>query len=489
MGGKQSTEEKLEVLNSTSVQNSLSNINENVTDITMEIMQKNVQKTSAGSDINQKQKMGDVIAAGKGATVKGSQEQATDVKITVKALQETKMQNDIAKDLMNQLQTKLEEQMSMTQEQAQKDGEQMVSEIMGALTAAIPGAKSETKSDTSIKNILDIQSEVELKNIVKQAVNIDMVTESVQEMVSSLSVAQEQEVGKLAALGDDSLIEFTQNQSVTTDQVLEAVSKSGITSKMISSVANVSEGDVKKAIEAGQSNKQEKEGTLGGFAGVIDSTFGGMSQLGGTMMLPIIIVGSLMVLGVMVYFMSGSSTPPPPQYGGGLAKSILSIPMMILKYIRKIIKKVFKIKLPKVDKDMIINGLLLSIASMVVLEILKKKKENFQFSKLTERKLKVEDQYINDKLCLGSEGMELKINNATDEYIYLFNNKDEYLKIDGNKISLEKYNLDNDLKYQLKHEKDGYRYKISRNDKYLKIKDNCLGLTEFKNAATLFEIE
>ena len=487
MGSKSSKEEKTEILNQTSVKNALSNINENVTEITMDIMQKNTQQTSSGAAVDQSQEMGDIIAAGDGASITGSQKMSAAVKIDVKALQETKMQNDIAQDMMNQLQTKLEEQMKMTQEQAQQNGEQMMSELMGTLSSMVPGGQSSSKNDTSIKNILDIESEVELKNIVKQAVNIDMVTESVQSIATQLDVVQKQKVGKLAALGDDSSIDFSQEMSVDLQNLTDAVTRSGITSQMVSAVTNTSEADVQKSLEAGQKASQENQGTLGGIADVVGTAFEGasglMSATLGGMSMPFIIVGGIVVL-VLIYFLffRGSSQPAPPQYqyGGGLKSITKSIFKPIQKFIKDILKYIKKKKLTNV----IISGIIIFI-------IYRAYKEDFKFSKLTDRTITRNGKsVISEKLCFGDKAKALKftINNVTDDKIYL-KLGEKVLRIDDSGIKFEKYNLDNDLKYQIKHEKVGYKFRLSRNDQYVGIKNNCLALTKNKKEAALLEID
>jgi len=239
MGASQSSEKKMEIINDTKVQTALKNINENINEMTMNIIQENLIKTAAGATVTQKLTIEGLKAEGD-VTISGIK-QVADVSISVSSLSNSELSSELVTSTMNELQTKLTESMKMSQEAAESKGEQMIAELAGALSGAIASATGtdvSEKSETSIQNLLDIKSETELINIVKQSVSTDLINRTIAEIKNTIVGDQEMEIKDIESGG--SIVIADIDQSFLSLQMLEAVSNVGTGAEIISEISNIS---------------------------------------------------------------------------------------------------------------------------------------------------------------------------------------------------------------------------------------------------------
>ena len=481
MGGKQSTEEKLEILNDTKVQTALSNVNENINNMTMDMIQKNLQQTAASATQTQEIEISGLTSGGDIVIGEVSQEQSSE--INVSALADQAMQADMVSQVQQELQTKLQEAMEVNQESASSQGEQIfgaLADALGGAMASVTGTDVDSSKETSIRNMLDIQSSTELQNKLEQNVSTEMVSETVQEVSNSIVGDQKSKITDLTAGGNIQIAKVSQKQ--VAKQILDAVSKQGITSQIAADMTGISKAEIDKSITAGQTGSSEEKGTLDSFGDMVGSV------VGSAMFLPIILVGGgIVVLLIVLMMMSGRSSATP-QYGGG--KNIINY---ILKFVKKIIKLIIKyIKkglkmLNNINKDQIKN-ILLGLICFFVLESLYKKffrrTENFKdIEQLKSFYLSINGLYVTKngkKVCLGSKEKALKFKQIKLDdmttYLLTDSKKIEYLKInEENKISIEKYNASFDEDFKIKFLKENESYLFRKDNMYIGINaKNCL---------------
>ena len=521
MGAKQSKQQTTEILNDTNVQTALKNVNENINEMTMKVVQESLEKTAAGATVKQEIKIKNIKTEGD-LTISGIKQKAQ-VQISISSLTNSELQQDLVTETMNELQTKLTESMKISQEQAQKQGEQMISEMVGALSGAISsatGTKIDEVSKTSIQNLLNIESDTELQNIVKQSINSELINKTVKQIANNIVGDQTQEIENVEAGGN--LVISNLEQEFLSSQILESINQVGTGAEIISSIANTSKAEVEKAVDAGQKITQEKQGTLGGIGGVIESTFGGLTGLTtgtlGALIFPLIIVG---VVVVIYLFMGGRGKQMTPQMqqqlqqqyyqqGGAkmnkFLKTILNYTKksknILMKYINIIIKYVKKI-IKKYPRSSIIIPVLLVILFIIYRIVRYNRFENFTSSdKLNDVIISHNNRFLTNKklgsleLCFNeniSRGFKFNINIIDDKNVYIFRLVDGekfYMKVnDDGELVLENYDFINDKLYKFQFEKENGSIILKNNNRYIGEKDDCLKIVQSKTEASKLSFE
>ena len=521
MGGSQSSEKKLEIINDTRVQSALKNVNENINEMTMNIMQENLQKTAASAKVKQEVSIEGVKAEGD-ITISGVKQKAQ-VQISVSSLTNAELQQELITETMNELQTKMTENMKLSQEQAQKQGEQMIAELAGAFSGAIASATGtdvNEKSDTSIQNLLNIKSDTELQNIVKQAVSSDLVNRTVNEVANN--IVGEQKVAIKDAESGGSIAIANVEQDVLSTQMLEAISSVGTGAEIVSKIANVRKVEVEKAKEAGQKAVVEEEGTLSAAGGFVESAVGAWTnfvQTGAlTVLIPILVIGAIVLFmfrgvisqvaakqGGVEYIPEGQFAQPMMTGGSKAMKNVFK---PLIKMIKSFRKSSMKFAKKHFTTKNLIKAIIIMVALSSVYALYRKIRYNRVMegfsneSKLDNLIISNDMKYVTNKklgdtdICLNSDKskafkFDVSIINDKDIYIVRMVGEDKfYLKAENDKIIIEKYDMVNDSSYKFQFDKKGEnKYILKQGEKYIGINEECLNITSEKDKAITLTFE
>jgi hypothetical protein len=492
--GKKKKEKITEILNDNRVKNALKNLNKNINESTMKIVQENLQNTAAGATVIQDVKITGLKS--KGSVKVGAINQNANIKISLSSLVNTEMKQELVNETMNKLQTKLKEQISMTQKQAQDKGEQIVSDAITAISDTIQSiipSNSTSIEKTSIKNLFDIESDTELQNIVENAVNLELMNKTINDIANTFVGTQKTEISDITAGGN--IVVSGVNQEIVSEQITESISNSGTANEILSKVANVSVADIEEAIDTAQEIKIKEEGTLEGLSKVTSAFFDGISDIiGGPMYLVFAIIGFIVAIMLLMKLAGGGGQPmmpppmmPPPRmpmptpmmYGRGKIKNIYNI---LMKLMKKGLKNIMKYK----------QNILIILLIGLILILSLKKKETFKVK--SDVKISSNGKYVinekpgSNKLCLkGKKNNAFKFNlSIKDQNMYIIKDK-KYVKIDGDNIVFDKYDFVNDDLYKFTYDKNGKLYRLKNKDKYVGIENNCLILVENKDKSKQFK--
>lgn len=511
MGGSQSSEQKTEIINDTSVQTALKNVNENINEMTMKVIQENVSKTAAGAKIKQSMTISGLKAEGDIEISNISQKAA--VEISLSSFTNSELQQDLVTETMNELQTKLQESMKMSQDAAESQGEQFVAELAGALKGAyqsVTGTSVDEKKELSIQNLLNIESETELVNITKQAINSELINKTVSEIANQIVGEQEMEISNIES-ETGGIVVSNIEQEILTVQMLEAINSVGTGSEIISAIGNVSKAEIEKSIEAGQVAEAVEIGTIDAAGGFVEQAVGAWTNLvqtgALTVLLPILIIGALVLFmfrGVIGKVAEQQSTAyaqqkyqqQQPMMMTGGSKKIKSLYKRLMKTLKPLLKTIKKYSKKYITKRNIIIAIIAIIVGgasyMLYKKIRYNRIEGFTAeSKLDEVKISSNGKYLKNKklglgdLCLNADEsnafkFDISIINDKDVYIVTKRGDDKlYMKAEGGKIIVEKYDLINDssYKFQYKNIKEN-TYILKHGDKYIASKEDCLVLTD-----------
>jgi hypothetical protein len=506
MGGQQSKEKTTEILNDTNVQIALRNANESINEMTMNIVQEILMKTAASAKVKQEVIIEGVKTEGD-ITISGVSQKAN-VQISVSSLTNSELQQDLINETMNELQTKLTENMKLSQESALKQGEQMISGLINAVAgtiqgvgASVTGTNTSSTEKLSMKNLLNIESDTELSNLVKNAVSTDIINKTINEISNNLVGEQTVSIKNAETKGAIAITNI--EQDILSNQILEAISNVGTSSEIISTLANTSVADIQKSIETGQEAIDEKQGTIdaaGDFVTSVGNAWTNFLQSGVlAVLLPVLIIGAIVlfmfrgVISQVAAKKAGVNYQPQPQYvmtgGAKPLKSLWKNIIKILLTIQKIIIKYYKKYFTK-EKIMII-GVLLIITSILFLLYRKIRYtrigENFtNEDKLSNLVISHNDKYLSNQK-LGETKMCFKMDkerafnfdvSITENDIYIVSiigDEKLYMKNQDNEIVLENYDFANDKLYKFKYEKiKDNIYKLKQGEQYIMIVDNCL---------------
>lgn len=515
MGGEQSQETKTSILNDTRVSNSIKNINETINTTTMNMIQESLKNTAASAEIKQKITISGLKAGGD-IDISGVSQKA-EVEISISSLTNSEMKQDLVQDTMNKMQTQIADQMKMTQAQASEKGEQMVSALIGAVSetmqglgASVTGTDTSSKSETSIQNLLNIENETELQNLVKNAVNVDLINKTVEKIASNIVGEQETEITDLEAGGSIAISNV--DQEILSTQMLEAITTVGTGSSILATLANTSEVEMTKTIEAGQTAAEIEQGTIDATGDLVEQAVGawaGLVQTGALfIIIPVLIVGGLILFmfrGTISKVAEEQSTAYAQQQGGSkiinsLYKNILDVFKSIIKQITKIRKSLEKYYLKYINKHLNVTNLITIIIICIIIYgifqiyqyIRYNRIEGFTSeSKLQDVMISSEEKYIKNKklgenqLCLigdkdNAYKFEIIILEKKDIYLITkIGDKKYYMKNEGGKIKMAKYDFINDSAYKFNFEKvKENTYKLSQGGKYIGKKEDCLVMIE-----------
>ena len=522
MGGEQSQETKTEIINDTRVQTAMSNMNKSISETAMSMVQESLKQTAAGAEIKQEVTISGLKA--KGDIIIGEISQKADVEISVSSLTNSELKQELVQSTMNDMQTKLKEQMSMSQEQAETEGEQMVAELASALSetmqslgASVTGTDTSSKSETSIQNLLNIESSVELQNIVESAVTVDLVNKTVESIASNVVGEQKTEISNLEST-DGSIVIAGVDQEVLSKQMLEAITSVGMGSEIMASVSQVSKAEVDKSIEAGQTVTQETVGTIDAAGTFVEQAVGAwsglMSTMGLTILIPILIVGGLVLFmfrGTISKVAEQQAGIPQQQYpqqqfyqgGGGKAlKTGMKKAQSMLKNITKTMKKYATRK----NLVLLVIAVLLSLVIYKLYKMISSKTLEEQFtneSKMAGVMISSKGKYLKNKklgdnhLCLNKDKSKaFKFNvskNDADKTVTIHRagkGKKLYIKLQDNDIVLAEFKSAHQKKYDFSFTKKGENtYTFSQGKKHLALKNGCLTVVPKKEDATELKFE
>ncbi len=502
MGAKQTTEQRTEILNDTQVRNAVAVANENISDMTMNIMQSLMQSTAAGATLTQDLTISNLTAAGDIEISDVSQEASAT--ISVSSLVNSELKQELVNNTMSELQTKLEESMQLNQESANASGEQWVSELVGALSGAIgavTGTSMDNITDTNIQNLLNIESETELKNTISQAVSSELITETVNQVANTVVGAQTLEISNIES-ETGSIVVSNVSQSILSQQMLTAINNAGTGIDIMASMSNVDTTEMTTAVDAGQAGATEEQGTVDAVSGLADTALSGITDLTSTaaltVLIPILIV---LVIGFVLF--RGVISAVGAKQGGVDAQEyqMYQQPMMtgggsklykrIMKYIKKmfgsfckIVKKYFK----KFKKYLTKRNILIAVAVIAVLYLgfylyytRGRKLEGFTTESMLEGlKISSDGKYVKNKALGNNElvitasaddAFKFDVSLVNEKELYLireFNGTQYYVANKDDKLALEKYDKTNDSKYKFTFEvvSTGV-YNLIQGDKYV----------------------
>lgn len=546
MGSSQSKKETIDILNDTKVKTAIKNLNESINKMTMDVIQKQLVSSAASATVKQEIEISGIRTAG---DFKVSDiDQSSKIEIGISTLTNSELKADLVTKTMNELQTKMAENMKLSQSQAQKQGEKIISELVGALSGAIAsvtGGKIDSQKDVNLQNLLNIDSETELKNKIEQSINTELVNETINEISNNLIGAQDFKIEDIEAGGD--FVVTNISQEFLSNQMLESIALVGTGSEIISSLGSVNKSDIDKVIKTDVEQTTKEEGTIESAGNAVSNILGGFSNLFAVGFLPLLIIGGIVIMFV-VFFLRGSiGATMEKRYGqpqqktqkqptqqtqqtqnitpaqmaqlaalsktqkGGKMKSKLY--MYITKKVMKLINIIKKpsLKLLKnIKKNITRNNLLilLLIISIVLLSmyiyntVRYNRIEGFtNESKLDDLKIEINSKYISNvklgsqKLCLVDDikkafKFDIIIINKKDIYIVKMQNKDKlYFKTNINDVVIDKYDFIYDKLYKFSFEKKENKYILKQNNKYIGLKDECLVLVDKKEDAIEMEFK
>lgn len=309
MGSKQSTETKNEIVNDTNFRNAVRKSNQLINDITSELVQKNLMSTSSTAATKQELEISNLQA--KGDITISNVSQKAKISINVSALSDTDLKQELAQEVTNELRDKIKNLSEASQKQLEDQGEQIFSEVVGALSKSLTslgqsatGGSSKDKTTTSLKNIIGVDNDTDLENIVNESVSTNVMNETVNE-ISNAIVGEQSIKFKNIRSKEGKIVISDISQDILTEQIQSSIQKSGLSDAVIAKFSGISQTEIENINKSTQDQTKTEQGT-------IDATFGGLSSLVGTSMIPFIVIGVVVVVvGIIALFIFFSMT------GGG----------------------------------------------------------------------------------------------------------------------------------------------------------------------------
>lgn len=263
--GSQSSKTKDEMINDSKFQNVVRKTNDVVTNMTTDIIQKNLSNTSGSSTFEQDIDFSNLEAEGDIVIDTVSQDQ--DTKINMSALADVNMKNDMTKKIQTEIQDRLVSAMTNTQGQNQERGEQAiaalshdVSDAVKSLGASATGTDLKSSNERSIANMIDMKTEEDVRTTVNNAINTNLMTDTIQNISSSLVGNQGVNINNLSSK-HGSIVISNISQKMLSEQLITAVQKSGIGNSLLSEITNISKSDLAATMKADQESKQEDKST------------------------------------------------------------------------------------------------------------------------------------------------------------------------------------------------------------------------------------
>ena len=502
MGGSSSKEKETKILNSTTIQSSMKQINEQINNMTMSVIQKNLMKTAASATIKQEVKVKGVIVAGDVNI--SNVNQSAQVEISVSSLQDSDLKQDLITDTMNDMSAKLKEAMDASASGDASSGDQMIGAIAGAVSdmgnaaAATGGADISSSEKTNVQNIMNVSTETELVNKIESSITSDIMNETVSEISNQLEV--DQSIGVEDSVVGGSINITNIDQEVLSSQMLEAISKVGTGSKIMAKMANVSEATIQKALTSETVATTAEIGTLTEVGGVVESVGTAIGGIVGALSNPFVLMAIIGVIGIGAFVMLKKKGGEEGQFQQGGGKFfVVSFIGNLLKNIIKIIRKNLKM-LMKFIKKIHVNTVLQLIALVLVVKYIFRIKENFTAKSLVH--LQIGDRFVKksgNKLCTSSfkkmsnkfDISFIKTGKTADIFIVSkdSDNKVFYFRFNKalNQVQAVPYDFGYDSEYKFSFAKSGDKYLIHQGKNYLTL-DKCISLTTDKKNASKFSM-
>ena len=514
MGGQSSKETKTAILNDTSVRVALKNVNESISNMQMSIIQESMQKTAAGANISQEVSIKNLTA--KGDIILGDVDQSANVKVNMSALSDSEIKSDLVSEVVSKMQTQLANSMSTEQSAAKEESEQIFAaafEALGDAMAAVTGTDTSSSTETDIKNILNIDSNTELVNKIEQNMSTELVNKTVNEVSNVLVGDQKVEYNNIESTTGGIVIGNI-NLEMVSEQMTEAITKSGTSTELMSKMANISAADIQNAVDAGQTAEEKKKAlieSVGEAAGEVIEKSGeasvGVIGAAGTLAASMgmwIIIPVLLVGGAVLFIFRGTIDAGArqqmglPQQGGSkkTIKKMKSIISSVLKTIKTYTKKYITRKNLIM---LIITILVVLVLQQVYIMIQKQLSENFtNDSKMIDVTISSNGKYLKNQklgdnhLCLTadeSKAFKFNVSKLDDKTITLYTlsgDKKLYLKLTTNDITIEEFDSTNKEKYNFTFKKlSNNTYTFSQGDRYLGFKSNCLTVVQKDDVSQL----
>ena len=303
MGSKQSTETKHQILNDTDFRNAVKKSNELVNNITSELVQKNLMTSSSAATTTQELEISNLHAKGD-VTISDVSQEAT-ITINVSALSDTDLKEELVQEVTNELRDKIKNLSEASQKQLEDQGEQIFSEIVGALSKtmsslgqSVTGGSSKDKTQTSLQNLIGVDNETDLNNLVEESVSTNIVNETVNDISNDIVGQQSMTINDIRS-EEGKIVISKVSQKILTTQIQESVQKSGMSDAIIAKFSGFSQTEIENINKSTQDLTSKKQSTL-------DATFGGLSKLVSSSMIPFIVIGVVVVIvafvGIFLFF-------------------------------------------------------------------------------------------------------------------------------------------------------------------------------------------
>lgn len=503
MGGKQSTINHQDILNDSKVKIALKKINETITNIQMKAVQESIQNVKNNTNIMQEISLKKIKTSGDFKLTNINQ--SVDVKSKTKSIQTSDLNANLVKDIVSKIQSKLKNELTSAQNSKKKESEQIFGQAfktIGKAMNAITGTSTNSNNSTRIRNILNVDNNTELVNKIEKNISTELVNKTVTAISTSLQGSQKINVEDVDAGGN--VIIDNIDQEFKSEQIIEAIKKSGTSSEIMAKMSNVDVADLNNAIANSNKNEDITKGTIGDVGDAasktIDSAGNAASKTinaagnfissvfsGGAMFFGVI--GLLLLCFLYVFwdkiepfinpfyiFKSNSKSKSNPNPKTNTNTNPNQNPNT---------NQDQKIKGGKINNINTMIIIFIFILSIIINKLCNLKERFFSKNNIN---IKSENKYLDSKLCLSNTNNSIfNISLVDKKNINIYktiNNKKYYVILDNNKIFFEEYNINNKRKYKFKFKKiTDNTYKFNKGPFYLGFNNNCLVVVKKINAA------
>lgn len=187
-----------------------------------------------------------------------------DTKFNMSVLANSKMRNDMVNKVTQQIKDQIQHMATSTEKQARTEGEPVFADAIGGITDALDTAmgdltrsKHELDANTTVANTVNLDNETDLKEKIENSVDTKLVNNIVNKLKNSLLVNQGVDISNIEASDKFHIAKI--NINFLTSVVQDTVSKSDLSSKIVSSFAGTSVSTVKTAADASQDQKTDEK--------------------------------------------------------------------------------------------------------------------------------------------------------------------------------------------------------------------------------------
>ena len=524
-GGSKPKQEEIkkietEIMNSTTVQNTIKQYNETINETMMKSVQATVTNASQSASAEQSVQSG-INVKGGGNVILTAEDVDMDMeaKVDFSSLAKSEIQQEALQNTVNDLQKKMTKDLeaaasgSASQTTDQPDPlSKMIdaaADVMGSVTSALGGGQdkmSKEERKTSIKNHLNISNTTEIENKVRNTVKAETVNEMIQNLSSKVSASQKLQ-SDINAEDIDNFIASVKGSSMkmSIEAAMDVVTQSGASTTLMSDLLNVDKTKIEDAISASTEaeSAQTERGAITQAGGAVSEAAQGIGtgvgnvvgSFGGSAMIaPIIglVISSSLAAGVFFMMKQQGVTSA---LGGGkkrggykmkggnpqlkqLERQVVSMGTRAYNAVANFVRNP--------DNQIIVALLIIA----VVLIALRRTKEYFSSDK--NFYLKHNGLYLNTNLCFKQDKDEQAIIEMLpqgDNKMYLtMYKKKEYLTVNINgQLVLDKFGRAHakDYEFVLKNKK----LRSNKTGQFVGVKNECMRLVDNEADAIILEAE